>query len=154
MFGRLLAAIVFCVGVTAIPAGANQKIELQDGTVILGEILSFDGSTYTLRTESLGQVKIEKSKVRSIQMGGSATEALQGVQQLRDRIMADPESLRMIMALQDDPDVQAVLNDPEVMSAADAGDLDRLLSHPKVIKLLQNPVIQDIGKGLLNSPGK
>ena len=149
MLRRLITVIAFLVGMTAFPAGANQKIELLDGTVIMGEILSFDGSTYTLRTESLGNMKIEKSKVRGIQMGGSAAEARQAAQDVRDRIMGNPESLKMIMALENDPDVQAVLNDPEIMSAADAGDLDKLLSNPKVIKLLQNPVIQEIGRGVL-----
>lgn len=149
MIGRLIAIGFFLVAMGAFPASATQRIELQDGTVLQGDILSFDGSTYDIRTESLGTVKIEKSKVRSIQMEGTATGPQQGVQDLRSRMLSNPEALKMIMGLQNDADVQAVLNDPEIMKASEAGDFDKLLSNPKFMKLLENPIIQEIGKGLL-----
>jgi len=104
---------------------------------------------YSIRTESLGTVKIDRSKVRSIQTEGTPEGGRQKVEDLRNRVLADPEALQMIMGLQDDPDVQAVLNDAGIMSAAEAGDFDKLLSNPKILKLLQNPVIQKIGKDLL-----
>ncbi len=143
-----IAVFLFLAGMQAVPASALQRIELQDGTVLQGEILSFDGATYAIRTESLGTVKIERSRVRSIQMGG-APGAQPSIQDLRNRIQSNPEALQMIMELQNDPDVQAVLSDPEIMGAAEAGDLEKLLSNPKMIKLLQNPIIQEIGRGLL-----
>jgi phosphoribosylformylglycinamidine (FGAM) synthase PurS component len=132
----------------AVPASALQRIELLDGTVLQGEILSFDGAAYAVRTENLGTMRIDKSKVRSIRMGTSASGTQQEVQDLLSRMLMNPDALGMIMGLQNDPDVQAVLNDPEIMSAAEAGDFGKLLSNPKFIKLLQNPVIQEIGKGL------
>lgn len=147
--GRLAAVGMFLICMGAVPAGALQRVEMQDGTVLQGEILSFDGSVYSIRTESLGTVKIDRSKVRSIQTEGPPEGGRQKVEDLRNRVLADPEALQMIMGLQDDPDVQAVLNDAEIMSAAEAGDFDKLLSNPKIIKLLQNPIIQKIGKDLL-----
>ena len=148
MIRRFIAVGLFLIGMYAVPASALQRIELLDGTILQGEILSFDGSAYAVRTENLGTMKIEKSKVRSIQMGGSASGSQQGVQDLRNRMLMNPEALGMIMGLQNDPDVQEVLNDPEIVSAAEAGDFEKLLSNPKFMKLLQNPKIQEIGRGL------
>jgi phosphoribosylformylglycinamidine (FGAM) synthase PurS component len=149
MIARFTGVVLFLIVMGAVPADGLQKIELRDGTVLLGEVLSFDGSTYSIRTETLGTVRIERSKVRGIKMEGSGAGAQEQVREIQNRLLADPQALQAIMALQSDPDVQAVLNDPEITKAAEAGDLDTLLSNPKVIKLLQNPVVQEFGKGLL-----
>jgi hypothetical protein len=149
MIRRFIAVGLFLIGMYAVPASALQRIELLDGTILQGEILSFDGSAYAVRTENLGTMKIEKSKVRSIQMGGTDSQSQQAVQDLRSRMLTNPTTLGMIMELQNDPDVQEVLNDPEIVSAAEAGDFEKLLSNPKFMKLLQNPAIQEIGRGLL-----
>ena len=50
----------------------------------------------------------------------------------------------MILSLQNDPDVQTILQDPEIMKAINSGDINALLSNPKFMKLLENPTIQDI----------
>jgi hypothetical protein len=59
-------------------------------------------------------------------------------------MMSDKEVVEMILSLQNDPDVQKILQDPEIMKAVNAGDMDALLSNPKFMKLLENPTIHEI----------
>ena len=47
-------------------ASPKQKITLQDGSVILGELTNFDGQFYTFATESLGEIQLPVEKVRSL----------------------------------------------------------------------------------------
>ena len=47
-------------------AGPKQKITLQDGSVILGELKDFDGQSYTFATDTLGEIKLPVDKVRSL----------------------------------------------------------------------------------------
>lgn len=148
MVGKIIVMLLFLIAICAVPANAGQRVELLDGSVLQGEILSFDGKVYSVRTENLGTVKIDKSKVQTIQMEGSPSVSGQAVQDLRSRMMTSPAILGMIMELQNDPDIQEVLNDPEIVSASEAGDFNKLLSNPKFMKLLENPKIQEIGKGL------
>ncbi len=61
-------------------------------------------------------------------------------------MMSDEEIVNMILSLQNDPDIQGVLQDPEIMKAVNSGDINALLSNPKFMKLLENPTIQDIRK--------
>jgi len=148
MVGKIIVTGLFLMAMYAAPANAGQRIELLDGSILQGEILSFNGKVYSVQTENLGTVKIEKSKVRSIRMESSNPGSRQAAQDLRGRMMTNPAILGMIMELQNDPDVQDVLNDPDIVSASEAGDFSKLLSNPKFMKLLENPKIQEIGKGL------
>ena len=50
----------------------------------------------------------------------------------------------MIMNLQDDPEIQAILQDPEIMKAVNAGDMNALLANPKFSKLMENAKIKAI----------
>lgn len=52
--------------------------------------------------------------------------------------------MNSIRALQNDPDMQAILADPEIMQAVQSFDLTALRNNPKIIKLMQNSKIQSI----------
>jgi hypothetical protein len=147
----LLGLLLLILCATPILAGPTQRIELHDGSVIQGEVLSFNGSVYTIRTASLGTVTVAASRVRAIHMDGSGSSLTERPEyrDLQQGILGSPETLNMILGLQNDPDVQAVLQDAELMKAVQAGDLERLLANPKFLRLLENPKIQDIGKKVL-----
>jgi hypothetical protein len=130
-------------------AGPEQRIELRDGSVIHADVLSFNGSVYTVRSGTLGTLSIEASKVRSVHMGSSSLAGRPEFRDLQNSMQASPETLNMILGLQNDPDVQAVLQDPELMKAVNAGDVDRLISNPKFMRLLENPKVQEIGRRVL-----
>ena len=61
------------------------------------------------------------------------------IQAMQQSIMANEQIMAMIMNLQDDPEIQAILQDPEIMNAVNAGDMNALLANPKFIKLMENP---------------
>ena len=130
-------------------AGAIQQVELDDGSVIYGEIISMEGNILLMKSDALGTVKIDASKIRNMRMKlGSGGEGA-GIRDLRQSLMNDPKILEKIFSLQDDPEVQAILQDPALMKFLDSGDMETLLSDPKVMKLLSNPIIQDILKQAL-----
>ena len=141
IFGLLF---VFGISLGSALAGEIKEIELKDGSVIYGEIVSFSGGVFTLRSKGLGTVKIEESKIRAIRSGTHEGGKQDQIQQLQKRMMSDKEVVEMILSLQNDPEVQKILQDPEIMKAVNAGDMDALLSNPKFMKLLENPTIHEI----------
>jgi hypothetical protein len=57
---HLIIALFFLLGVSIgnALAGEIKEIELTDGSVIYGEIVSFSGGTFTLRSESFGTMRV------------------------------------------------------------------------------------------------
>ncbi|KHD04849.1 hypothetical protein PN36_00975 [Candidatus Thiomargarita nelsonii] len=130
---------------TGVFAGPARQIELTDGSVITGEIVSFSNGIYTIKSNHLGLLKIEDSKVRSIDSGSRDSNASFGdLQGLQNLIMSSPDMMNTIMSLQDDPDFQAALQNPEVMRAVTSGDVNALLSNPLFMKLIENPRMKEI----------
>lgn len=137
-------------------AGEISLIELSDGSRITGEVISFDGNTWIIQSESMGQLKIDGSKVRSIRVQGDAKQNQAGspssgyqvdkgdIQAMQQSIMANQELLKMIMNLHDDPEIQAILKDPEIMNAVNAGDINALIANPKFMRLLEKAEIKAI----------
>ena len=127
-----------------------REIELDDGSVLRGEIVSLQDNVLTLKSDTLGLVKMDASRIRNIRMKpGSSDGAGDQFKELQASMMNDPRIMAMISSLQNNPDVQEVLRDTELMQAISAGDIGALLSNPKIIKLLNNPKIQEIGKKAL-----
>jgi hypothetical protein len=84
----------------------------------------------------------------SAQSNGGAETVLPAGQlpRIQERLIKDEALFQKIQALQDDPDIQAVLSDSALMEALRAGNLDALISNPKFMRLLENPAIQEIMK--------
>jgi hypothetical protein len=72
------------------------------------------------------------------------------VSALQDRMMNDEEIMKLIMALRDDPEMQAILNDPSVLKAVTEGDLDTLSRNPRFMRLLENARVKEIQRRLGN----
>ena len=152
----LWAAFIVLISISNGYAGEISIIELSDGSRITGEVISFDGSTWIIQSDSMGQLKIESSKVRSIQAQGTTGQNQTGssssgyqvgqedIQAMQQSIMANQELLNMIMNLHDDPEIQAILKDPEIMRAVDSGDVSALMANPKFMLLLEKAEIQAI----------
>lgn len=147
----LIISFLFLLGILLgnVFAGELREIELKNGSVIYGEIISFSDGIFTLRSRTLGTVKIKESKIRAIRSKASVGQTGDQIQALQQRMMSDKEIVDMILSLQDDPDVQRVLQDPEIMNAVNSGDTNALLSNPKFMKLLESPAIQDITKKVM-----
>ena len=126
-----------------------EQIVLVDGSTIKGEVLSMQNGSYQIKTQSLGVVNLPRSQVKSISSGaavpGPTADNNQGaLQSLRANMVNDPGIMSSIMNLQNHPDMQAVLNDPEVMRAIQSFDLQTLTNHPKIKKLMSNSEVRSI----------
>ncbi len=133
-------------------AGGMRQIELTDGTVITGEVQSLSNGIYTIKSDSLGTMKIEDSKVRAIR-DKSSSPAVSGnanaggeLSGLQSKMANDKEVMGLIQSLQDDPDFKKILEDPEMMKALQEGNMAALTSDPRIMKLLNNPTVKEIEK--------
>ncbi|HEY6872928.1 MAG TPA: hypothetical protein VI298_09410 [Geobacteraceae bacterium] len=78
---------------------------------------------------------------------GTAVDPAQ-VKGLQERMLGDQGAMALVMALQNDPEMQALLADPKVLEAVQGGDFSALLNDPRFRKLLDNPRVKEIGKRL------
>ena len=147
-----LYLILFAAGAGA---GELNVIELKDGSIITGEVLSLSGGIYTVKSDALGTIRLEESKIRiirskSLEKGGASggPAAAQGndTQALQQKMMSDQEIMDMIQSLRDDPEFKKVMKDPGVMKAVKDGDVSALMANPQFMKLLNNPTVKEIEK--------
>lgn len=68
------------------------------------------------------------------------------VDELTEKLMDDPESMDKIVKLQNNPTIQKILQDPEIMEAIRNKDLARLASDPKIKALENNKDLQELLK--------
>ena len=128
-------------------AGQTSVISLSDGTTLCGEIASLKNGVYVIKTLSLGTVSIPESRISSIRKGdcsGAKGPVNQDILKLQQKMTSDEEIMALISSLQNDPEMQAALNDPAVMSAVSAGDISALMTNPKFTALLQNAKVRQI----------
>ena len=126
-----------------------REIELTDGSVITGEAVSLSGGIYTIRSAALGTVRVEESKVRTIRVKGSSVstgDTAGQLKSLQEKMTSDGEVMNTIQTLQNDPEFQKILEDPEIMKAVQAGDINALMANPRFMELLNKPAVQEIGK--------
>lgn len=148
----LTMACFLCMILFAAGAGAAELnvIELKDGSVISGEVISLAGGIYTVRSGSLGLIKLEESKIRAIRSNspgnGGASGGPGDTQALQQKMMSDQEVMGMIQSLRDDPEFKKAMEDPGVMKAVKDGDVSALLANPQFMKLLNNPTVKEIEK--------
>lgn len=138
-------------------AGDLRVVELADGSRITGEVVLFEHGVYTIESDTLGRLHIPSSDIRAIRSTRIASPtwvapssadrdrpAAMSLSQYESKIAGDPAILGMVMALQNDPDVLAVLNDPSIMQAIASRDYAALQKNPKILKLEGNPAIRQI----------
>jgi hypothetical protein len=135
-----------------------QRVVLHDGSIINAEVVSLNDGVYRLSSPALGEFDVRASRIRSIQAVSGATPSTVNAQQISpgaqqvdiDRIQSslssNKDTVAIIIALQNDPDVQAILADREIMAALQSGNYDALLNNPKIISLMSKPEIRQITK--------
>lgn len=151
--------IIFCCALLiAVNAAAGQStIVLNDGSVIVGEIISLKDGIYHIQSQLLGSVKLEQSKVKSVRSESVPAETQKAetdgtkidpaqVQQIQQTMMSSPEIMELIQSLTNDQSVQFLLNDAEVLNAINVGDLEKLVNNPNFQQLLNNPTVQQINE--------
>lgn len=144
----LLPAIAVLLLLNVVATAAETRVvELVDGSIITGELLSLSGGVYTVRSASLGTIKINEAKVRAIRpkdQAGAASDTDGQVRSLQDAMLGQAEIMSMIQALKNDPEFREVLKDPEIMKAVQAGDLAALMANPRFMRLLNNQAVREI----------
>jgi len=147
MKSLLMMFLTLAVAAGMATAAEMREIELTDGTIVTGEIVSLTGGVYTVRSATLGTLRIEESNIRTIRLkdsAGSSTNTGGEVMSLQNKMMSDGEIMNMIQGLQNDPEFQEILQDPELMKAVHAGDITTLVANPKFMRLLNNQSVKDI----------
>lgn len=144
---------LFLTLVGASYAGEMKTIELTDGSVITGEVLSLSNGTYTIRTETMGTLSVPDSKVKAIRAkgaGGASSEPSAAntgeIQSLTTKMMSDQNIMSMIESLKDDPEFAAILEDKAIMNAIQNNDIAALTANPKFMKIMNNATVQNIQK--------
>ncbi len=166
LFGFLLILTGF-IGIAH--CGNISKIELDDGSVIQGEIISLNNAVYTVKTATLGEVKIEASKVRNIGIsyGSASLLKAQGplapdlaaddfssqVNRIQNTMAGDPAIMQKVSGLAADPQFQELLKDPGIVNAAKSGDIKSLMGNQKLLGVINNPKLQEI-KGDIEQKAK
>jgi hypothetical protein len=147
--------------------GQSAQIVLIDGSHIYGDIESLDNGVYTVKSYSLGRIKIDSSRIRYFRYtqndpepGGPSPEKKapapespppnsdQNVQALQNQMVSNPEIMDLIQSMQNNPEIQSILNDPETMEAIRAGNIGVLLSNPAIQNLMKNPKVNRIREEL------
>lgn len=139
--------------------GNAEQIVLKDGSTINGEVVSLQSGSYRIKTDSLGVITLQQHQVKSISHGAVSTQpsaslnsmkqaSQSAVQSLQSSITSDPGMMASILALQNDPDMQAVLSDPELMRAIQSFDLEALQNNPKIQQLMNNSTVRKIHRNV------
>jgi hypothetical protein len=134
----------------AVHAGELQEIVLIDGSIIVGELVSLTNGIYTIKTATLGDLKVEDARVETIRNKSGRMERSEkaSVQQeiiaIQQKMIADESIIQLILALQNDPDFQDILQDESIMKAISSGDFNALMTNPKIVKLMNNSSVQEI----------
>lgn len=145
--------------VSFIDAAHTSKIELTDGSILEGEIVSFSEGQYTIKSPSLGILKIGESKIRNrrildpiatLPKGAAASvdaAAIQdGAQKVQAVITGDPDIMKSLPELLANPDFQDILKDSEVLNAVEAMDVKTLMANEKFVKAVHDPKIREISR--------
>ena len=138
-------------------AAEHAEIQLRDGSVIQAEIVSLQDGIYTLRSDSLGTLTIEASRIRGIRLGsyGRAGEgasrtpsalpdAAEQVKALSEAMMGDQSVMDKLSSLGNDPDIRSALQDPDIMKSVLAGDVATLMLNEKFLRIMDKPAVREI----------
>ena len=149
------SAITIAIIVLSFNAFAEMEIILKDGSRIRGEVLSMQNGLYEVRAESIGTIQLGSSQIQSmttiaVPIPGDSSSAdtsvssQSAVDSIKSSIMNSPGVMSILMALQNDPQMKAVLADPEIMRAVQNLDLQTLSNNPKIKALIDNAKIKHI----------
>ena len=163
---RLLAFLLVGISPFLLAADdAEQLITLKDQSVIRARVTEMSGGFYSVKSPVLGDMKIPASEVVSIQaegtdknsgtlqaagesntLHGQPSPAPVGLDSMKAAVFskvqtwaATREGMDAVTAFSQDPNVKAVMNDPQVMQAIQKGDFNSLMNSPSMKSIMENP---------------
>ncbi len=93
---------------------------------------------------------VPESRQNAVDYGSVAPK----VEELKKQMLNDEGTMDLIRAMQDDPDMQALLSDPAVMRAIQSMDIGTLMNNPGFMKMLDNPRVREIEQKMQNGGSK
>ncbi|WP_281185372.1 DUF4124 domain-containing protein [Trichlorobacter lovleyi] len=129
------------------PAAHAETYQWTDsaGTIHFSDSLAEVPASYRKSAKALGINTLPGRSVAS-PTASQGNNDFSGVDALKERMLQDQGVMEQIRALQNDPEMQALLSNPEVIRAVQAGDYSVLVNHPAFLRLLNNPRVKEIGK--------
>ena len=150
-FFLMLNATAYC--------GQTSKIELADGSVINGEVVSYINNVYTIKTTTFGEIRIGVEKISRIESSNYASPntpvapiaqtnipTQSQVSSYSQTLMKNPENSALVLELTNNPKLQELANDPEILEAAKANDLQALMKNAKFMDIVNSPEMQEAVK--------
>ena len=144
-------------------------ITLDDGSVLRAEVVSLQGGKYTLRSSSLGEIKLDASRVSQISRhkdGQSPASAAPGLsesaplgspEEIKARVEAgeiqalnDPAAMQEAELMASSPEFKKLLEDPEAVAALKSGDTATLQKKPAFQAIMKDPRLQGAAEKLMN----
>lgn len=156
---NILASVfsVFCLALLSPSLSADDmsRLELTDGSIIVGEVLGMSGGVYSVRSPTLGTISIESSRIRSLSNADPAATPVASlanpgarygadIDALQRQMVGNPDLMQMIVGLQNDAALQRAMADPELMALISSGNIDALRQHPSFLELMSHPGIRGI----------
>jgi hypothetical protein len=152
---NVIASLLCLLLSPSLSADDMSRLELTDGSIIVGEVMGMSGGVYSLRSPTLGTISIEASHIRSLSNADTAATpdaALANpgasvgadIDALQRQIVGNPDLMQMIVGLRNDPALQRAMADPELMTLISSGNIDALRQHPSFLELMSHPGIRGI----------
>lgn len=171
----LLLAVAVAAGAGISAADDLTRFELDDGSVIVGEPLGLTDGVFRIRTQTLGDIDIEVTRIRRMQQAGADAAAdgnaagadafgatgnnaapagyASQIQALQQSMVSDTGIMESIMALQQDPELRQAMQDPELMGLITSGNVEALRNHEAFGRLMNHPGIRAIIEQLTGGEG-
>lgn len=141
---RTLLLLLLLLTAAVVHAETYQWVD-SAGTVHFSASLAEIPASYRKSAKPLG-INTSSTPTPSTQNSTQNSDLTPQVTSMKERIMQDATSMELIRSLQNDPDFQALLKDPAIVRAVQAGDYGALLNNPAMLKLLEKPQVKEIGK--------
>ena len=138
-----LLLLTFHYSFTPAYGDSLREVELVDGSVIRAQVLSMDGKTYRLRSETLGEVEIPEYRVKAIRT--PKTESVSPRQRSTSTPAAQSQNETDPVVADTDPALPS--SPPSVIPSS--GDLQQAFSQDpaamsKILSLQDDPLVQSI----------
>jgi len=152
-------------------ADGDKVITLKDGSRITGHVVGMDQGQYIIQNGTLGEVKISQDNIQSIiapnmaglsdappsqdQAAGQGmpAEYTQQMKAMQSQIVANPDLMKEIATLTQDPEIMNLLNDPALLEAAKSGNPQAMQSNPRTQQLMSNPKMQELIRKIQQAQG-
>lgn len=146
--------LVLLLSLVSVSHASPATIQLQDGTQLVGEITGYKNGVYSIDTAALGLVRVRDTQINSIHYNAkqllpgsdaqSRSVTADSIQSIQGILTQNSDLFSMIQALQNDPQLQSILADPEIMQAISTGNTEALITNETFMKLLDHPEIRKI----------